>query len=299
MRVVEPPFPVVDVTAWPVSDLETAGSNEKVWLENPINSTRALFKPNIRHDNMAQAEDWPEKIASELATLLDLPAARIDLARRDGRRGCLSYDVVPAGWELQPGTVLLAQLLGSHDPMDRQHVGHNLTNIQQVLDGYSTPPGFTGSTNFTAFDVFVGYLMFDALIANRDRHPENWAVLRGPTDGDMRLAPTYDHASGLGFNLRDSAREQMFRDTRMREAFLRKGTAQRFERGGKITLVDFAHNALRLTGAEVEGYWLDRLTALNLDQLNRAVARVPEMSEPARRFSSYILEVNRRRLLDA
>jgi len=290
---------VIDVTSWLVSDLETAGSDEKIWLENPEGSTRALFKPNIRHDNIAQAEDWPEKIASELATLLKLPAARIDLARRNGRRGCLSYDVVPVGWELQPGTVLLARLLGFHDPMDKQHAGHTLANIQRVLDGYGTPPNFDGPDDFSAFDVFAGYLVFDALIANRDRHPENWAVLRGPHVGDMRLAPTYDHASGLGFNLRDSAREQMFRDRRMWEAFLRKGTAQRFEGGKKTTLVDFAHTALGMAGVETKDYWLHRIEALNVDQFKRTVERVPEMSEPARKFASCILEANRRRLLDA
>lgn len=290
---------MVDVTAWPVSDLETAGSDEKVWLAAPDGSTRALFKPNIRHDNVAQAEDWPEKIASEVAVLLDLPAARIDLTRRRGRRGCLSYDVAPADWELQPGTVLLARLLGFHDPMDKQHVGHNLDNIRRVLEGYGPPPEFIGPGDFTAFDVFAGYLMFDALIANRDRHPENWAVLRGPAAGDMRLAATFDHASGLGFNLLDARREMLFRDRQMREAFLRKGTAQRFEGGKKITLVEFAHTALGLAGPKVKAHWLDRLATPTDDQFNGVVARVPEMSEAARTFAFYLLKTNRRRLLDA
>lgn len=30
----------------------------------------------------------------------------------------------------------------------------------------------------TGFDVFVGYLLLDALVAKRDRHEQDWAVLR-------------------------------------------------------------------------------------------------------------------------
>lgn len=32
-----------------------------------------------------------------------------------------------------------------------------------------------------AFDVFTGYLLLDAWIANTDRHPHNWGVLRTPS----------------------------------------------------------------------------------------------------------------------
>ena len=35
-----------------------------------------------------------------------------------------------------------------------------------------------------AVDVFVGYLMFDAWIANTDRHHENWALVVSPESND-------------------------------------------------------------------------------------------------------------------
>jgi hypothetical protein len=89
------PFPVVDVYDWPVVALEPGGTDEKVWLGVPGVNTRALFKPNRARVGSERGEDWPEKLASELATTLGIPAARIDLAERNGRRGCLSYDIVP------------------------------------------------------------------------------------------------------------------------------------------------------------------------------------------------------------
>ena len=46
------------------------GTKEKVWLRNPKDDTRWLFKLNRMIDKEAKVyagEDWSEKIASELA----------------------------------------------------------------------------------------------------------------------------------------------------------------------------------------------------------------------------------------
>ncbi len=45
----------------------------------------------------------------------------------------------------------------------------------------------------SALDVFVGYLMLDAWIANQDRHHENWGAI-SLNDG-LHLAPTFDHGA--------------------------------------------------------------------------------------------------------
>ena len=56
----------------------------------------------------------------------------------------------------------------------------------------------------SASDLFAGYLMLDALIGNTDRHHENWAIIQAGRQ--YCLAPTFDHASCLGFNLSDAER---------------------------------------------------------------------------------------------
>lgn len=185
------PFPVLDVSDWAVAELEPGGTDEKVWLRVPGGDTKALFKPNRSRAGLEQGEDWPEKLASEVATLLGLPAAGIDLAERNGGRGCLSYDIVPRYYELQPGAVLLDELLDfQHDPRDRAARGHTLTNIRQVLSGYGPPPGFSGPAELDAFAVFAGYLLLDALISNRDRHWRElgdaaWPVHGGSVPGSV------------------------------------------------------------------------------------------------------------------
>lgn len=293
-----PGFPVLDVTSWRVTSLEPAGSDEKVWLTNS-QSERALFKPNRAHQGVEQGEDWAEKLAAEVADLLGVPAARIDLATRDGVRGCISYNVTPAGSELQPGAALISDLVGAaFDPRDRAARGHTVANIAAVLASYRVPPGFVGPADIGGFGVFTGYLVLDALIANRDRHSENWAVLRHIGPGGDALAPTYDHASSLGFNLLDTRRAQLMHDTRMFEAFLHKGDAYRFEDGQRVTLVDYAHRALTLAGAVTRAFWRDRLIALDPAQLRGLAAGMPTMSELARNLAVQILSANRRRLLD-
>lgn len=57
----------------------------------------------------------------------------------------------------------------------------------QVLGDVAPPPRTSG---FTAFGVFAGYLVLDALVGNTDRHPGNWALLESGHDGARYLAAT-------------------------------------------------------------------------------------------------------------
>jgi hypothetical protein len=81
----------------------------------------------------------------------------------------------------------------------------------------------------SALDVFIGYVMLDAWIANQDRHHENWGAI---WDGkSMRLAPTYDHAAGMARNLKDVERQDRLvtRDkNRTVRAYAEKVTSLKF-----------------------------------------------------------------------
>ncbi|SDG46131.1 hypothetical protein SAMN05421505_104232 [Sinosporangium album] len=291
-------FPVVDVTGWDVDQFEADGSDEKIWLIDPNTSLSALFKPNVRNDTAEQADHWPEKLASEVAQRLGVPAARIDLAVRNGKRGCVSYDVKPEFWELQPGHVLLSDHLGTHDPRDKHRAGHTLDNIRTVLHKFGPPPNSNLPPRFNAFDLFAGYLVLDAVIANRDRHSANWAVLLGPEETDRGLCPTYDHATSLGFHLTDDHRRRKLGNPVEWEAYLRNGTAHRFQDCRKVTLVEFARRGLEMLSEAVRAYWRDRVRDLGKDHLNMLASTTPEMSVEARTFAVELMDTNRRRLLD-
>ncbi len=68
---------------------------------------------------------------------------------------------------------------------------------------------------------FVAVPVFDALIANNDRHCDNWGVLSGSKG--YRLAPIYDNGSSLGFNEINNKKQKMLTDNHMLEGFCNRG----------------------------------------------------------------------------
>ncbi|ANY06625.1 hypothetical protein [Pseudonocardia sp. HH130630-07] len=300
-------FPVVDVSDWESARPEAVGREAKVWIRPPgiPTTTREhdwLFKPVVTPANgNRQGEDWAEKLAAELGSLLGVPCAEIDVAVRGGTAGSVSRNVAPDGWNLVLGSVLLSArdpdyVEGEIRPPGRP--GHSPAAILQALRGLDGPPGVG---NVGAPAAFVGFLVLDAWTGNQDRHDQNWAVLResvGP--GRLRLAPSFDHASSLGFNLRDSRRDALLRNGL--DAFVTAARAHRFEhrvparRSDIPSLVDVVRATLE---AEPAGrIWLERLEAVRIDQIADLVAAVPGLSDPAARFAREMLRLNRERLLD-
>jgi hypothetical protein len=115
------------------------------------------------------------------------------------------------------------------------------------------------------------------------------------------LCGSYDHASSLGFNLTGQVSSRLVEQGRV-TAWCEKGTAWRFEHDqGRLipTLVETAARALRLASPEARRYWPERLRQVEPDEVLQVLARVPRMSDLARTFAGKVLEVNRRRVLDA
>lgn len=294
---------VLDVTAWDTAGQEAVGVDEKIWLIESDSTRKWLFKPVTTHPHGCQGEDWSEKLAQLVAGELEVPAARVELAVRAGVRGCASLSMIPAGWEMQHGAVLLGEYVRGYVSRSSDRRGHNLANIRAVLRGMAGPDGYGPATDMSAFDVFAGYTMLDAVIANRDRHDENWAVLRNPLgDEPATLAPSYDHATSLGFNLLDAKRSKMI-TSRTVDRWARRADAHRFEKGPqrRPTLIELAAAALRAAGSGACIYWLDRLDRLDQASSERWCELVDEvgvMSDPAGTFAVELLKTNARRLLD-
>lgn len=294
------PFSILDVSDWDIVADETSGAEEKYWLQEPA-GTRWLFKPVTVKQEHVHGEDWAEKVVAELGCLLGIPCARIELAEFRGRPGCISADLRPVMFELQPGQVLLevCAVPGYVHGTGRNHPGHTLENIWTVLDGALPPPGCAIPFDATAYDVFAGYVLLDAWVANRDRHDNNWAVLRPllVSDEPLRLCGSYDHASSLGFNLKDDARVRRLADGSVK-SWCVKGTAWRFDYEPSTTLVQLAARALELASRDAQRYWREQLSDVSYEEVQNVIARVPRMSDPARTFAESVLSVNRRRVLD-
>lgn len=293
------PYPVLDASAWSIAGLETDGQTQHVWLHRPGDDRPWLYKAVTRHEGWQQGEDWVERVASAIALELEIPHARVELARRGSGRGCLVRDVKEHQWQWYAGADLLAGFHGPEfDPRDRRATGHNLESIEQVLRGYSAPVEWP---TMSAYDCFAGYLMLDALIANRDRHPRNWAVMDPPPGSSAigLLTPSFDHASGLGFGLRDEERAGWLASEGV-AAWASRGSAKSFEHQTKPwpTLVDVAVSALQTCSAAAREHWSSNLEGLADAHVAQLVDEVPGLSEVAAKFSQTLMRVNRIRLLE-
>lgn len=306
-------YPTYDVSDWLVTDFEPGGDDVKYWLLGAAGEAEEqswLFKQITIKDVPAkgggmrpyrQGEDWVEKVSSELARMINLPAARVELACRDGVPGLLSRDTKPKGWSLHGGGVLLAPIDDRYHPKtesDRRdnRVGHNLDNIEAVLQEVAPPPGWAAPDGFTSFDLFAGYLLFDAWIANRDRHESNWAVLQD-VDDLLYLSPSFDHGAALGSGIEDPFRTKLIEGGGVRN-WCTGGTAHRFEDCGSVPLVTLAHQALERASPAAQDYWVSNVSEVKPDDWQTVLNRVPSLSAVAANFSSELLRVNQERIRD-
>jgi hypothetical protein len=307
----------LDVSDWAIRGVEQVGSTRNLWLEEPSTGRFWLHKDTVIPSNgIEQGEDWSEVVSTQVARLLGVPCASTRLCSRAGRRGSISRSILPSGHSLWEGIVVLerADVTGYFphvegrpgvDPSrpDVKRPGHSLANIQSALDGVAVPPKFDGPEDMTGFDVFAGYMILDALIANRDRHEQNWAILAPQlVSSPERLAPSYDHASSLGYNLTDTKRQAYFQEPGRLRAWAKKGTAYRFEHAGKPpTLVEHAARAVAMCTPQGADWWQKQLDDVDLDPVLRLLREraVPGMSDPAATFARDLLDLNLGRLRDA
>jgi hypothetical protein len=290
----------IDVSAWAVIRDEPGGRDQnKRWITENADAPREqhwLWKYRQRTGDGSESAltDCAEVFTSRLAAAIGLPAAECRFAILEGELGLISRNVAPHGFSLYPGTTYLPEVEGyerrtaASTPDGgrmRREQGYTLDAVEKVLEHVGPPPGID---DLSGFAVFAGYLVLDALVANGDRHPGNWALLERQADGARFLAPTYDHGSALGAGMTEANRRD--KDP---EAFARKGRANPFEPRRQL-LVDLALEAVRRSGA---GLWLERVAALDSTTIRATLEAPPgRLSEVASTFIERVVLENQRRL---
>jgi hypothetical protein len=155
----------------------------------------------------------------------------------------------------------------------------------------------------SGLDYFVGYVMLDAWIANQDRHHENWGSL---WDGNvLRLAPTFDHGASLARNLLDTEREERLSTNdrqRTLPAFASKGRSAFYGAPSDRRALELreAFRCFASHAPNAARAWLDRLYAVNQDQIQSILERVPQsrMTDLCKEFTLKLLLTNQLRLLE-
>ncbi len=260
---------------------EPLGSKAKAWVRYEGSSW--LFKfPR------ASGEHWAEKLAAQIAGLLELPHAQVELATLQGVPGVASRDILLRGESLVHGNELLCTLIQDYDRDKRwKQIDHSLANIWEAIE---LRVYFCEEAKRT----FAGYLVLDAIIGNTDRHHENWAFVRD-IYSRYRLGESYDHGSSLGRELQDTSRKQRCREWILNNAAL----PQYLQRSHGSIYWDTNDSkgpppiqlvALALSDALYRPYflpWLEKLGTPFLAGVHREIDAVPEgwMSPLGREFA--------------
>lgn len=305
-------YEIVAVPADAAEAPEQMGTKRKFWFRHP-DLGMCLFKL-ARPDT---GEDWSEKVACEVAGLLGLPHARYEMAEWNGQPGSLSVSMLSDAETLIHGNELITQLTTAYSDPEAvsrfRNSAHTLSLVMRTLEqsGAEPPSGIDLPKGVkTAVDVFVGYLLLDALIGNTDRHHENWAVIESygfeaqELVFYLHLAPTYDHASCLGRNELDAKREERLR-TRDKgnsvETYAERcASALYLDASDRKPLrtIDAFRQAAEAAPRAADA-WLARLRSCSEDEIARLIAEVPRerCSTVAQEFATRIVLHNRARLL--
>ncbi|HET8899738.1 MAG TPA: hypothetical protein VFN09_13290 [Rhodanobacteraceae bacterium] len=200
-------YPVVRIQSSRAEAVEYLGTKAKFWYRD--GDTRMLFKAEER----GTGEDWAEKVSCELAALLGLPHVHYEMAHDadQDRPGVVCASCAPPPLALAHGNQLLLALDANYPDDQGQHFHCREHTVDAVFDvvGLLDAPtsewcGKLPASLVSAVDVFAGYLMLDAWVANQDRHHQNWGAI---WDGEhFSLAPSFDHGASLARNLSDAER---------------------------------------------------------------------------------------------
>ena len=166
---------------------DLAGVVDKGWYKVP-ELGRSLIK--LGDDLFNQV--WKEKIASELATSIGIPTATYEFGElADGQKVVISPTYLHENWTERSGKLCLK------DNQQNLYTIENVLNTIDILNlelpDLNLPPNIKSSS-----DLFTGYLLFDYLIANGDRHSKNWGIQTDLISGRSELLPLYD----CGFSMR-------------------------------------------------------------------------------------------------
>ena len=298
-------FPIVRVDASQAERQETLGTKRKYWFTDD-QKRRVLFKAKERDTG----EDWAETLACELAKLLRLPHVHYDLAEEvgSGVPGVVCINCVPSGWSLVMGNELLLGRDPAYPFQKKYKVRqHTVEAVAEVIGKLQLPPKpwqeVLPAGIQSALDVFIGYVLLDAWIANQDRHHQNWGAL---DDGQCRyLCPTFDHGSSLAHSLQDTEREQRLtsRDKNQQiSAFVRKARSAFYAHSSDAKPLGTyeAWQAFARLSPSAATTWLEQLRKIDENQVAQRMAEVPDnrMSSVCREFTRRLLLENQKRLLE-
>lgn len=211
-------FSIRKVTGEMILQDEQLGTKDKYWCRFPDRPEGEKWLLKLPRLELGKAEHLAEKIACEVAKVMKVPCAEVELAEYEGQRGTVSRNMVPLRRALVHGNEIIAGRVTGYDPERKRRTSDHtweriVEAIRAVCDDHCE----------SDLEQFAGYVVLDALVGNTDRHHENWGFLRRERAGrvDYRLAPSFDHASSLGREMQDARRQRLLSEGQLEQRYLR------------------------------------------------------------------------------
>ena len=299
--------PLVSADSFPIFELpdnapesrEKIGKTFKFWF----GGQQLLYK----EARAETGEHWAEKMGSELAVLMGLPSARVELASYHGRIGMASFSVLMDAETLTTfNDWIVKRSAHLADEVRAKATRHTLANVFGALHDLGLPLRWTPRGKISkATQAFTGYLLFDAWISNSDRHQENWGIVNTPPTlqngveiSTHHLSPTFDHASSLGRELTDEKREAILKGGDLTEYLAACKSGLVSDESDEFLDTHTVAAAAARAHPEAARIWIDRILELQRHDINALFDRLPpEIITPvSRRFATWLLETSAARL---
>lgn len=295
-------FKITKINKEQKDSIEPLGTKEKFWFfHETINN---LFKVGRKNTG----EDWVEVVVSEICSLLEIPHADYSFATYEELDGTITPSFVPNGGRLIHGNELLVKAYKTIEVEYNQDTFYRLREyklrvIHAILKNKKISPAFDVlryDNIETAFDMFIGYLVLDCLVSNQDRHHENWGLI--VYDKTVFLAPTYDHASGLGSKEHDTKKDKRLtgNDPRVTvKKFVERAKTPFYDRNKLLSTYESVELCAKLD-EKMTLYWLSKIENLNLNTVVDIFTKVPKslISDTSSRFAIEMIKENKNRLLE-
>lgn len=193
----------VNVSNWRTDDYLTTGKRVKHWLIDPSNE-RWLFKePEVIGERIA------EFLAYKLGTeLFGLAIPETKLADFNGTKGILVKSFLTEGKEKYSLEEAIDFFGPEFDAED--------------LYMYTLDTALLICKKHNCTTEFIQMSIFDYVIANQDRHCENWGFLTSVSTGEKKFSPVYDNGSSLMCGYDEHQIKNMLLDNNQFNAYNRK-----------------------------------------------------------------------------
>jgi hypothetical protein len=262
------------------------GAAEKYRLNVPEVGTVIL-----KNDDESLNGAWVEKITSELAALVGIPAAIYEFAELPGEiKAIISPNYLLPGHFEQSGKMLLAQHFG------QQEYSYTIETVLRTIDDNEIllPKSFEVAEIATAADLLAGYLIFDYWVDNIDRHYENWGIQIDVVTGNKELLPTYDHGLSLGFLLFDEECLGLSPANHVQN----QSSAFSGGRGRSVSMNAMLAEVVSLRPGAAK-VWIDRIAGVGQDVVVDLFDRIPDgwVGAAKQHFAISLLNFNRQQLV--